>query len=96
MHPRSQPFCYSVSGDLIFFSFFLYFFEVRLHSQICRSKDKFTIGGVDQKVVLNVTVDNRGEDAYESQFFITIPPEFEYGGIVNYDGKVTANERFIF
>uniref|UniRef100_A0A158R647 Integrin_alpha2 domain-containing protein n=1 Tax=Syphacia muris TaxID=451379 RepID=A0A158R647_9BILA len=51
------------------------------------NKEKFTIGGVDEKLVLNVTVENRGEDAYESQFFITIPPQFEYNGVVSEDGK---------
>ncbi|VDM15875.1 unnamed protein product, partial [Wuchereria bancrofti] len=49
-----------------------------------RSKKKFTIGAADQSLIVNVTVANHGEDSHESQFFITIPPGFEYGGVENY------------
>uniref|UniRef100_A0A1I8EW13 Integrin_alpha2 domain-containing protein n=1 Tax=Wuchereria bancrofti TaxID=6293 RepID=A0A1I8EW13_WUCBA len=48
------------------------------------SKKKFTIGAADQSLIVNVTVANHGEDSHESQFFITIPPGFEYGGVENY------------
>uniref|UniRef100_A0A915PYQ2 Integrin alpha-2 domain-containing protein n=1 Tax=Setaria digitata TaxID=48799 RepID=A0A915PYQ2_9BILA len=48
------------------------------------NKKKFTLGAADQSLIINVTVTNHGEDSHESQFFITIPPGFEYGGVENY------------
>ncbi|VBB28348.1 unnamed protein product, partial [Acanthocheilonema viteae] len=51
------------------------------------NKKKFTIGAADQSLIVNVTVANHGEDSHESQFFITIPPGFEYGGVENYATK---------
>lgn len=53
-----------------------------------RNKKKFTIGAADQSLIVNVTVANHGEDSYESQFFITIPSGFEYGGVENYATQV--------
>lgn len=46
------------------------------------------MGTTDQTLTLNVTVENRGEDSYLTQYFVTIPPGFEYGGIENYETKV--------
>ncbi|EJD76094.1 integrin alpha pat-2 [Loa loa] len=70
------------------------------------SKKKFTIGAADQSLILNVTVANRGEDSHESQFFITIPPGFEYGGVENYatqqplscspQSKTGKDEEYVF
>ncbi|VDM40683.1 unnamed protein product [Toxocara canis] len=78
--------------------------DLKVHA--ISNKEKFTIGASDQSLVLNVTVKNRGEDSYESQFFITIPPGFEYGGIENYvtkqplscspQGKAEKGEDYIF
>uniref|UniRef100_A0A915C439 Integrin alpha-2 domain-containing protein n=1 Tax=Parascaris univalens TaxID=6257 RepID=A0A915C439_PARUN len=78
--------------------------DLQLHA--VSSKEKFTIGATDQSLLLNVTVKNRGEDSYESQFFMTIPPGFEYGGIENYitkqplscspHGKVEKGEDYVF
>lgn len=50
--------------------------------------EKFTLGSTDQILILNVTVRNQGEDSYLTQYYITIPPGFEYGGVENYDTKV--------
>lgn len=52
------------------------------------TKDKFTIGTDDKTLTVNVTVRNQGEDSYLTQYRITIPPGFEYGGVENYDTKV--------
>uniref|UniRef100_A0A0N5BHX5 Integrin_alpha2 domain-containing protein n=1 Tax=Strongyloides papillosus TaxID=174720 RepID=A0A0N5BHX5_STREA len=48
------------------------------------NKDKFILGSEDQNLIVNVSVKNRGEDSYLSQFFIDIPKGFEYGGVENY------------
>ena len=48
----------------------------------------FTIGTEDKTLTLNVTVRNQGEDSYLTQYRVTIPPGFEYGGVQNYDTKV--------
>lgn len=44
--------------------------------------------GADQTLTLNVTVENHGEDSYLTQYFVTIPPGFEYSGLENYEAKV--------
>uniref|UniRef100_A0A0N4Z9E8 Integrin_alpha2 domain-containing protein n=1 Tax=Parastrongyloides trichosuri TaxID=131310 RepID=A0A0N4Z9E8_PARTI len=48
------------------------------------NKEKFILGSEDQNLIVNVSVKNRGEDSYLSQFFIDIPKGFEYGGVENY------------
>jgi len=35
-----------------------------------------------------VSVENKGEDSYLTQYTVSIPPGFEYGGIENYETKV--------
>lgn len=52
------------------------------------AKEKFTIGTDDKTLTVNVTVRNQGEDSYLTQYRITIPEGFEYGGVENYDTKV--------
>ncbi|VDK54636.1 unnamed protein product [Anisakis simplex] len=59
--------------------------DLQLHA--ISNREKFTIGSTEQSLLLNVSVMNRGEDSYESQFFILLPPGFEYGGIENYSAK---------
>lgn len=44
--------------------------------------------GTDQTLTMNVTIKNQGEDSYLTQYYVTIPPGFEYGGIENYETKV--------
>ncbi|MFH4978695.1 hypothetical protein AB6A40_005404 [Gnathostoma spinigerum] len=78
--------------------------DLQLHA--IPNKEKFTIGATDPSLIVNVTVNNRGEDAYETQFFITIPPGFEYGGVESYIsqqqlscspvGKSEKGEDYIF
>jgi hypothetical protein len=46
------------------------------------------MGTTDQMLTFNVTVENRGEDSYLTQYYVTIPKGFEYGGIENYETKV--------
>uniref|UniRef100_A0AC35TM88 Integrin_alpha2 domain-containing protein n=1 Tax=Rhabditophanes sp. KR3021 TaxID=114890 RepID=A0AC35TM88_9BILA len=53
--------------------------DLQLHATT--NKDKFILGAADQNLIVNVSVRNRGEDSYLSQFFIDIPKGFEYGGI---------------
>uniref|UniRef100_A0A914I6I6 Integrin alpha-2 domain-containing protein n=1 Tax=Globodera rostochiensis TaxID=31243 RepID=A0A914I6I6_GLORO len=62
-----------------------------LHVQAHSTKDKFIVGALDQTLTLNVTVENRGEDSYLTQYFVTIPPGFEYGGIENYESKYSVS-----
>ena len=57
------------------------------HISIFSNKDTFTVGAVDNTLMLDVGVKNLFEDAYEAHFFITIPQGFEYSGIEN-KGKV--------
>uniref|UniRef100_A0A914C2S2 Integrin alpha-2 domain-containing protein n=1 Tax=Acrobeloides nanus TaxID=290746 RepID=A0A914C2S2_9BILA len=51
------------------------------------NRDKFTLGTADTSLVFNVTVRNQGEASYLSQYYVTIPPGFEYGGIEKYQTK---------
>lgn len=44
--------------------------------------------GTDQALTLNVSVENHGEDSYLTQYYVTIPPGFEYSGLENYETKV--------
>ncbi|VDM95117.1 unnamed protein product [Thelazia callipaeda] len=70
------------------------------------NKKKFTLGAADQSLIVNVSVVNNGEDSHESQFYITIPPGFEYGGVENHatqqpiscspQGKAGKHEEYIF
>ncbi|KAL3124105.1 hypothetical protein niasHT_004694 [Heterodera trifolii] len=62
-----------------------------LHVQAYPTSDKFIVGALDQALTLNVTVENRGEDSYLTQYFVTIPPGFEYGGIENYESKYSVS-----
>lgn len=39
--------------------------------------DSYTIGSKD-KIILNVTVKNQGEDAFESMFFLTMPMDIDF------------------
>lgn len=43
---------------------------------IFSAKDKFTVGALDQTLVVNVTVENQGEDSYLTQYFVTVPPGY--------------------
>ncbi|KAK0416576.1 hypothetical protein QR680_012569 [Steinernema hermaphroditum] len=54
--------------------FFLFFFS-------CSNKWRFAVGADDQTLVLNVSVSNAAEDAYQAQLTVAIPNGFEYGGI---------------
>lgn len=62
-----------------------------LHINAQPAKEKFTVGTLDQTLTLNVTVENKGEDSYLTQYFVTIPPGFEYGGIENYETKYSVS-----
>lgn len=50
-----------------------------------------SVGTENKTLTLNVTVRNQGEDSYLTQYRVTIPQGFEYGG-VNSDGKVCLVE----
>jgi hypothetical protein len=59
-----------------------------INESILRATEKFVVGTTDQTLTLNITVANQGEDSYQTQYYVTIPPGFEYGGIENYETKV--------
>ncbi|GMR41877.1 hypothetical protein PMAYCL1PPCAC_12072, partial [Pristionchus mayeri] len=50
-------------------------------------KEKFILGTKDNSLLLNVDINNRGEDAFESKLYVDIPQGFEFGGVVVPDGK---------
>uniref|UniRef100_A0A914LSE6 Integrin alpha-2 domain-containing protein n=2 Tax=Meloidogyne TaxID=189290 RepID=A0A914LSE6_MELIC len=62
-----------------------------LHITARPAKDKFTIGAIDQTLILNISVENKGEDSYLTQYTVSIPPGFEYGGIENYETKYSVS-----
>uniref|UniRef100_A0A1I8B8M8 Integrin_alpha2 domain-containing protein n=1 Tax=Meloidogyne hapla TaxID=6305 RepID=A0A1I8B8M8_MELHA len=62
-----------------------------LHITARPANDKFTIGALDQTLILNVSVENKGEDSYLTQYTVSIPPGFEYGGIENYETKYSVS-----
>ncbi|KAH7714626.1 integrin alpha pat-2 [Aphelenchoides avenae] len=62
--------------------------DLQVHAE--PTEEKFTVGTTDQTMVMNVTVRNRGEDSYLTQYRMEIPPGFEYSGIENYETKVQA------
>ncbi|CAJ0578657.1 unnamed protein product, partial [Mesorhabditis spiculigera] len=54
-------------------------------------RSKFLLGTTDNTMLVNVSVFNRGEDAYETKLFFDVPEGFEYSGVETpKDDKQTA------
>ncbi|KAI1728998.1 integrin alpha domain-containing protein [Ditylenchus destructor] len=58
--------------------------DLQIHAS--KPTQNFTLG-TEQTLTLNVSVRNQGEDSYLTQYYVTIPPGFEYGGIETYETK---------
>ncbi|CAD6185700.1 unnamed protein product [Caenorhabditis auriculariae] len=50
-------------------------------------REKFLLGTTDNTMLINVTVQNGGEDSYETKLYFDVPQGFEYGGIESSDEK---------
>ncbi|CAJ0943146.1 unnamed protein product, partial [Mesorhabditis belari] len=63
--------------------------DLNVHAVADRAK--FLLGTTDNTMLINVSVFNRGEDAYETKLFFDVPEGFEYSGVeASKDEKQTA------
>ncbi|VDL81598.1 unnamed protein product [Nippostrongylus brasiliensis] len=59
--------------------------DLKVHATADR--EKFLLGTKDNTMLVNVTVNNGGEDSYETKLYFDIPDGFEYSGVVSTDEK---------
>ncbi|VDO33100.1 unnamed protein product [Haemonchus placei] len=62
-----------------------------LKVQAVSDREKFLIGTKDNTLMVNVTVQNSGEDSYETKLFFDVPEGFEYSGVVATDEKTAPS-----
>ncbi|XGW16104.1 hypothetical protein V3C99_001502 [Haemonchus contortus] len=62
-----------------------------LKVQAVSDREKFLIGTKDNTMMVNVTVQNGGEDSYETKLFFDVPEGFEYSGVVATDEKTAPS-----
>uniref|UniRef100_A0A8R1HJH6 Integrin alpha pat-2 n=2 Tax=Caenorhabditis japonica TaxID=281687 RepID=A0A8R1HJH6_CAEJA len=53
-------------------------------------REKFLLGTQDNTMLINVTVQNGGEDSYETKLYFDVPQGFEYGGIESVGGDAKS------
>lgn len=53
-------------------------------------REKFLLGTQDNTMQINVTVENGGEDSYETKLYFDVPEGFEYSGIEGVGDKTTT------
>ncbi|KAJ1363342.1 Integrin alpha pat-2 [Parelaphostrongylus tenuis] len=62
-----------------------------LKVQAVADREQFLLGTKDNTLLVNVTVQNGGEDSYETKLFFDVPKGFEYGGVVSTDEKAAPS-----
>ncbi|KJH49070.1 integrin alpha [Dictyocaulus viviparus] len=65
-----------------------------LKIQAMADREKFLLGTKDNTLLVNVTVQNDGEDSYETKLFFDVPEGFEYSGVVSSDEKYGFYKKF--
>ncbi|CAB3403036.1 unnamed protein product [Caenorhabditis bovis] len=62
--------------------------DLKVHA--VADREKFLLGTQDNTMLINVTVENGGEDSYETKLYFDVPQGFEYSGIESAgDAKTT-------
>ncbi|VDP02768.1 unnamed protein product [Heligmosomoides polygyrus] len=62
-----------------------------LKVQAVADREKFLLGTKDNSMMVNVTVQNGGEDSYETKLYFDVPEGFEYSGVVATDEKTAPS-----